>query len=1442
MSQLALSFLGSFSISLTGQPLKNLRTDKTRALLAYLAMEPQQAHSRRQLAGLLWPEVSDKLARQSLRAALYQLRQRLDQGGADIALDMPLSQHVLTITHQTIQLNTAGTPLTVDSDVMQFRTLIAAAEAHPHDNLAQCDQCLAQLEQATALYRGEFLAGFGFGDAPDFEEWVLLHREMLHQQALLAFDRLAGAYENRGDYEQAYSYAARLLHLDPYRETSQRIVIRLLALRGLPDQALAQYASCRQLLLDQLGAEPETETVTLVEAIKRGELSKGLETQNTEEPEKQTHTNTHSPAPYTPTSPRPNAPTPPRPQHIRHDWHEMPTAGAFYGRETEAIQLENWLVNDRCQLVSILGIGGIGKTSLAAHVVAMLADQFDLIIWRSLPNAPPLAELLSTILPILSNQQVSRLPESLDQQLQLLFGYLQDQRVLLILDNVESLLQATNSDDQARAAGSYQPDYEPYGQLLHGLTTQQHQGQLLLTSRERPTGIKRLERDNPLVRSLSLGGLDDMAGQQLLISRGLSGTETDEANLIQRYSGNPLALKLVADTVQDLFLGDMQEFLAEDTFIFDDVRRVLDQQFARLSALEQALLFWLAIEREPVDAPTLRNNLLQPPSGRYLLEALNGLHRRSLIERHAGGFALQNVIIEYLTDRLVETAIQELTHSKLNLLHGYSFMKAQAKEFVREGQIRLLLTPVTTHLLGSMGQTHFVDQLQNILTSLRETEPRLPSYAGGNILNLLLQAQINVTGFNFSQLAIWQGYLQGFALRRTNFTGTDFSHTVFTGKFGTIRSVAIGLVSEAQLHPKGEAKSEFLAASTDNSDILLWQLETCQPMGVLQGHTHHVLSIAISSDGQYLASGSGDCKVGIWDVAHKTLITMLDAHEGPVRTVAFSPDGKLLASGSEDYKVRLWDVQTGKLLSTIAQHTDWVNALNFHPNGHLLASGGNDGTVYLWDVPELIGHTQKQPVHSADKFGKLMTLKEEHKAVIFSLAFSPDGSKLACCGGENSIEIRETATGRLLHMLEGHSALVYTGAFSPDGATLATGSMDQTVRLWDVDNGRALDTLHGHKHTVRSVAFNSAGNILISGALDDTIRLWSANATQRWRSHSVLQGYTEAIMAIDFSPDSTQLVVGTQRGQVLLWDGSLHATAPKSPRNLGSHQAEVRSVCFNPDGTRIATGSFDKRVCIWPIKEGHAPNGEINQSQSIWDVAYSHSGTILASAGEDCTISIWDVYSSSQPQLLQALQENDHTIQALAFSPDDQVLASGTDGAGVQLWDVDSGNLIQTLPTDSLDCLTVAFHPGGELLIGGDRSGLLYMWSMREQEQGLLCKKISGHSAGIHQVAFSPTGDLFASASSDQTVRLWHAHTGQLLNILDGHEQSVWSLAFRLDGKVLATGSFDGTVKLWDVERGQCLQTLQAPGPYEGMTITDVTGISEAQKATLKMLGAVEEN
>ena len=251
-AHLSISLLGSFRVTLQGEPVTSFVSDKARALLAFLAVEAGQPHRREALVGLLWPEYPERSARASLRNVLANVRQVI----GDREVDPPF----LCIERQTIQFNPEAD---VHVDVTAFTEGLEQASASPQSHA----ETVHELEAAVALYQGGFLEGFSLPDSPAFEEWALLKREQLQRQALGALGRLADHYEQRAEYERALRFAWRRVEADPYRGVAQRGLIRLLALNGQREAALAQYETFRRLLADEMGVAPAEETARLYEQI-----------------------------------------------------------------------------------------------------------------------------------------------------------------------------------------------------------------------------------------------------------------------------------------------------------------------------------------------------------------------------------------------------------------------------------------------------------------------------------------------------------------------------------------------------------------------------------------------------------------------------------------------------------------------------------------------------------------------------------------------------------------------------------------------------------------------------------------------------------------------------------------------------------------------------------------------------------------------------------------------------------------------------------------------------------------------------------------------------------------------------------------------------------------------------------------------------------------------
>ncbi|MFL5592555.1 MAG: NB-ARC domain-containing protein, partial [Ktedonobacteraceae bacterium] len=472
----------------------------------------------------------------------------------------------------------------------------------------------------------------------------------------------------------------------------------------------------------------------------------------------------------------------------RVEWGEALDVPSFYGREQELATLARWMVQEHCRVVSVVGLGGMGKSALVTSAMHQLADHFQVVLFRSLRDAPDCSALLESCLQVLAPESLAQEPQRLERRLSLLLEELRSRRVLLVLDNLESLLE------EGEVSGHLRPGFEAYGRLLRQVAHTAHQSCLLLTSREKPAELRVLEGSRTPVRALRLAGLEAAACEDLLTEHEVLGSPEERARLVQAYSGNPLALRIVAETIADLFGGEISQFLSGGTIIFGSITELLDEQWARLSPLEQTVLSWLAIVREPVTLGDLLAVLVSRLAHVQVLEAVDGLRRRSLIERgqRAGSFTLQSVVLEYVTSRLVTTASQEIRQGRLLRLREYGLSQAQAKEYVRQTQQRLLLAPLLARLESmSQGRIEVEGQLRAGLDALRERAEEAQGYGPANLVALLRLLRGDLRGQNLSHLTLRGVYLQGVELQGARLSGALMRECVFTETFDAITAGAI---------------------------------------------------------------------------------------------------------------------------------------------------------------------------------------------------------------------------------------------------------------------------------------------------------------------------------------------------------------------------------------------------------------------------------------------------------------------------------------------------------------------------------------------------------------------------------------------------------------------------------------------------------------------------
>ncbi|MBD2120436.1 NB-ARC domain-containing protein [Trichocoleus sp. FACHB-262] len=1125
----------------------------------------------------------------------------------------------------------------------------------------------------------------------------------------------------------------------------------------------------------------------------------------------------------------------------QQDWDSAVDASVFYGRETELAQLWQWVVIERCRVVGLLGLGGIGKSTIAVKAALQMRSEFEIVVWRSLANAPSFEDLLTSLLKFLLPLQGDDpvIPTTVDGKLSKVMESLRSQRCLLILDNAETILHSEQ-------VGQWRSGYEAYGQFLRTLGETPHQSCCLLTSREKPREIALMEGEQSVVRSLSLSGLTPDDGRAIFQQKGaFTGSQAEWRTLINHYGGNPLALKLVASATQDLFNGSIAEvvnYLDQGTFVFEDIRNLLDRQFNRLSSEEQKVLYWFAIHREPVAIAEIRENVISTALQQTVPQQVNSLLRRSLLEKTEGLFFLQPVVLEYVTERLIQQVCTEFANRQLDVWQSHSLMRVQAKDYIREMQLRLILQPVMEWLLSAYRNVSEVENRARLLLTQQRSEYGA-GYAAGNLINLLVQLKVDLQGSDFSELVVRQADLRQLNLVGVNFQNSDLATCLF--------SETLGVPTSVDISPDGQV----FAVGDINGFVYLWNVASHQLIATFEGHRGGVWAVAFSPDGTTLASGGNDATVRLWNVQSGQCLWISPGHTSRIWSLSFSANRQWLASGSDDQTARVWNLQ-GDCLHVLKGHTKNVYSVHFSPNHPTLASGSKDTSIRIWDV----------------ETGKCLNVLQGHSSGIRCVRYSPDGQRLASGDLDGCIQLWIHPLNSKTHSfnpelsLRGHTNwvrnIVFSPksdtldwvrniVFSPESDTLVSSSDDGTLRLWNVQDGYCTNILGEQTVSALALAISADGQVLISANQDRTVRLWQMPSGQ---SLKTLSGYTYGEHALIFSPvtvtaaqnqyDSASAGTGSpnrllassssQTGTIHLWQWQVDRELLSSPpyKTLYRENSLISNLSFSLDGQTIATNGEDGSIFVWDVQTGRVDRW-IAHDAPVLAVLFNPVGQTLASSSRDRTVRLWDVQTH---QCLHVLQGHQSSMRAIAFDPQGRTLASGSYDQTIRLWDAQTGECLRVLEGHKGGVYTLAFHPTEPILASGSFDQTIRLWDV---QSGACLRTLHGHTSIAFTLAISPDGQTIASGSDDQTVRLWNLKTGECLHVMGGQASWIASVVFSPDGQILLSGSFDRTIKLWDVTTGRCIKTVKGDRLYEGMNIQGATGLTNAQKTTLRALGAI---
>ncbi len=573
----------------------------------------------------------------------------------------------------------------------------------------------------------------------------------------------------------------------------------------------------------------------------------------------------------------------------------------------------------------------------------------------------------------------------------------------------------------------------------------------------------------------------------------------------------------------------------------------------------------------------------------------------------------------------------------------------------------------------------------------------------------------------------------------------------------------------------------------------------------LEGHTRPVDGVAVTPDGRYVISGSSDRTVKIWDIESGQLLRSLRGHTAPVRAVAVTPDGRYVISSSSDRTVKIWSLETGQLLRGLEGHTAPVRAVVVTPDGHYVISGSSDRIVKIWDL----------------ETGRLLRSLEGHAGWVRAVAVTPDGRYVVSGSSDNTVRVWDLETGRLLYSLEGHAREVRAVAVTPDGRYVVSGADDNTVKIWDLETGRSLRSLEGHTRDVNMVVVSLDGRYAVSGSSDRTVKVWDLETGRLLRS---FEDHTAPVNAVALSPDGKRVVSGSRDGTVKIWNLETDCLL----RTLEGHAREVNAVAVSPDGRYVVSGSSDRTLRIWDLETGQPLRSLEGHARKVRAVAVTPDGRYVISGSSDRTVKIWDIESG---ELLHSLKGHAKPVRAVAVSPDGRYVVSGSSDRTLRIWDLETGQPLRSLEGHARAVNAVVVTRDGRYVVSGSSDRTVKIWDLAADRPP---RSLEGHTAPVRALAVSPDGRYVISGSSDRTVKIWELESARSLRPLEGHTREVRAVAVTPDGRYVVSGADDNTVKIWDLTTGRFLGALEghtapvktvAVGPHDGRYV--VSGSSD---------------
>lgn len=538
------------------------------------------------------------------------------------------------------------------------------------------------------------------------------------------------------------------------------------------------------------------------------------------------------------------------------------------------------------------------------------------------------------------------------------------------------------------------------------------------------------------------------------------------------------------------------------------------------------------------------------------------------------------------------------------------------------------------------------------------------------------------------------------------------------------------------------------------------------------------LTLAVHPDGDWAAVGSrqtGDIR--LFDLTDGSPFgSPLSGHDDPVAAIDFSPDGTSMISAGQDGVILAWSVENPLDVGApieVGRHPDVLWDVEVGPDGHTVATAGEDGVIQLWDTREM------SPIGEP-------LIDSERDAL--SVQFSPDGGILLGGNGRGELmgwvlDTREP----LFEAFNAHESDLWEIVFSPQGDLVATASSDGKVRIWDLVGNLVAEPFADEAGDSRGVQFLGTGTLLAAGDETGIVRVWDLGTNEQVLATQV--GHGGQVIASSVTSDRRTLVTLGLDQNAIRWVGSSGQSSI-----MADHGGGVFGIAISRDGSLLASGDGDGAIRVFSSDSGELLVGPVQiHSSAIWGLAFSADGSVLLSGDADGAISA--VEPESGEVIVAPVDGHDGAIRSIVVAG--EMALSGGDDGEVRAWSLGLEPVGEAMGPHRGGVTDMALSDDGVLAVS-DRSGMVTLWDPGDRSQ--VADPLQADDNTIWGIAWSPNGELLATASDDWAAFVWDVSAREMVASLTTLPEGGTAVGFLEDGAVLATTSRDGSVRLFDLE------------------------------------------